>query len=268
MKFDITPPQRAIFRLVQWFFDMYSSPTPAVATFQEKPLPEGAILAGWSALVHRLAIQAPVRQPTCVAQRHVRGSRRRQEPWIIFDRRYWRGDSLADHLTFALRHEPIDLLVLKRVFDAAPKAEIEAMIRAAPTGIPARRAWFLYEALTGRTLDVDDAPRAQAIDLLDPEAYFTAKPHLSTRHRIRDNLLGDRRFCPVIRRTKALTDFLDRDLAATARETVGRASAHLVARAASFMLLADSRASFEIEGESPSIRSTSGLGICPRNWRA
>lgn len=230
---------------------MSSSPTLTVATFQEKSLPEGAILAGWSALVHRLAIQAPVRQPTCVAQRHVRGTRRRQEPWIIFDRRYWHGDSLADHLTFALRHEPIDLLVLKRVFDAAPKAEIEAMIRAAPTGIPARRAWFLYEALTGRTLDVDDAPTAQAIDLLDPEAYFTAKPRLSRRHRIRDNLLGDRRFCPVIRRTKALTNFLDRDLAATARETVGRAGAQLVARAASFMLLADSRASFEIEGERP-----------------
>ena len=33
-----------------------------------------------------------------------------------------------------------------------------------------------------------------------------------------------------------------------ARETVGRTGAHLVARAASFMLLADSRASFEIEG--------------------
>src|SRR5262249_60411707 len=59
------------------------------------------------------------------------------------------------------------------------------------------------------------------------------------------------RFCPVIRRTKALTDFLARDLATRARETLGRTGAHLVARAASFMLLADSRASFEIEGERP-----------------
>ena len=32
---------------------------------------------------------------------------------------------------------------------------------------------------------------------------------------------------------------------------MGRTGAHLVARAASFMLLADSRASFEIEGERP-----------------
>jgi hypothetical protein len=64
---------------------------------------------------------------------------------------------------------------------------------------------------------------------------------------MRDNLLGTSRFCPIIRRTKALTEFLALDLAAKARETVGRTDAHLVARAASFVLLADGRASFEIE---------------------
>jgi len=68
---------------------------------------------------------------------------------------------------------------------------------------------------------------------------------------VRDNLLGDGRFCPLIRRTKILDDVLSADLAAKARETVGRTGAHLVARAASFLLLADSRASFEIEGERP-----------------
>jgi hypothetical protein len=109
----------------------------------------------------------------------------------------------------------------------------------------------LYETLIDRTLPIDDAPQAQAIDLLDPKAYFTRKPHLSRRHRVRDNLLGNGRFCPIIRRTEALSAFLDQDLAARARETVGRTGAHLVARAASFMLLADSRASFEIEGERP-----------------
>src|SRR4029077_10765491 len=41
------------------------------------------------------------------------------------------------------------------------------------------------------------------------------------------------------------------NLAKKASEIIGRTSAHLVARAASFMLLADSRASFEIEGERP-----------------
>jgi hypothetical protein len=58
------------------------------------------------------------------------------------------------------------------VFEAAPQAELEAFVRAAPGSAPVRRAWFLFEALTGRTLDADDAPRGVAVNLLDPEAYF------------------------------------------------------------------------------------------------
>lgn len=233
-----------------------SAPIPV---FQEKIIPAGTRLAGWAALVQALALQGPVRRPSCVSEQHVRGSHREEGAWTIFDKRYWPGDTFADHLTFALRHEDIDLLILKRAFEAVPQAGVEAgveaiveaIVRAAPTGIPARRAWYLYEILTGRTLDLDDAPTAAAIDLLDPEAYFTGKPRLSRRHRVRDNLLGTGRFCPVIRRTEALTEFLALDLAAKARETLRRTGSHLVARAASFMLLADSRASFEIEGERP-----------------
>lgn len=222
-----------------------------VPVFQEKTVPQGTKLAGWARLVQALGISAPVRSPACVSDQHVRGSSREEGPWRVFDKRYWPGETFADHLTFGLRHEGIDLLVLKRAFDAASREEVETMVRAAPTGIPSRRAWYLYEALTGRTLDVEDAPNAGAIDLLDPDAYFTSKPRLSKRHRVRDNLLGTGRFCPVIRRTKALTEFIALDLSAKARETVGRTGAHLVARAASFLLLADSRASFEIEGERP-----------------
>jgi hypothetical protein len=225
--------------------------SPPITIFQDNTIPAGCRLAGWAALVHALAIAAPVRRPASVSEQFIRGSRRREQGWIVYDKRYWPGDSFADHLTFALRHEELDLLILKRVFEAVSQAEIEAFVRAAPTGIPARRAWYLYETLTGRTLPLGDAPQAQAIDLLDPKAYFTGKPRLSRRHRVRDNLLGNGRFCPIIRCTKALTGFLEQDLAATARETVGRTGAHLVARAASFMLLADSRASFEIEGERP-----------------
>ena len=225
--------------------------TSGIRIFQDKIVPSGARLAGWAALVHALGIQCPVRRPSGIAEQHVLGGRRKEGGWTVYDKRYWPGDDLADHLVFALRHEDIDLLILKRVFEAAPRADIEALVRAAPTGGPARRAWYFYELLTGRTLDVEDAGRGTAIDLLDPKAYFTGKPLLSRRHKVRDNLLGTRRFCPVIRRTETLAEYLDLDIAAKARETVGRTSRHLVARAASFMLLADSRASFEIEGERP-----------------
>jgi hypothetical protein len=222
-----------------------------IPVFQERTIPADTRPAGWAALAQALGLRAPVRRPSCVSRQHIRGSRRDERGWTVFDTRYWPGGAFADHLTFALRHEELDLPILKRAFDAAPQSEIVAIVRASPTGVTARRAWYLYERLTGRTLDVHDAPSVAAIDLLDPKAYFTGKPRLSKRHRVRDNLLGTGGFCPVIRRTPALTEFLALDLAAKARETVGRTGAHLVARAASFMLLADSRASFEIEGERP-----------------
>jgi hypothetical protein len=223
----------------------------APTIFQEKSVPYRSKLAGWAALVQALTISAPVRRPSCVSEQHIRGSHREEGIWTIFDKRYWPGDTFADHLLFALRHEDIDLLILKRVFEAVAHSEIETIIHAAPTGIPARRVWYFYEILTSCTLDIEDVPSAAAIDLLDSDAYFTGKPRLSKRHRVRDNLLGSGRFCPVIRRSKTLTELLALDLSNRARETVGRTGGHLVARAASFMLLADSRASFEIEGERP-----------------
>ncbi len=224
---------------------------PQADGFQEQTIPQGARLVGAAALVHELSIAAQVRHPSCVAEQHVSGSRRRAEAWTIFDKRYWPGVDFADHLAFILKHEDADFLVLKRILEAAPQAEIEALVRAAPTALHVRRAWYLYEALTGRTLDVEDAPRVAAIDLLDPKAYFTGKPRISRRHRVRDNLLGTGRFTPVIRRTEALEQTLVLDLATRARDIVGRTGRHLIARAGSFMLLADSRASFQIEGERP-----------------
>jgi len=89
-----------------------------------------------------------VRRPSCVSQQYVGGSRREDGAWTVFDKRSWPGDSLADHLTFALRHEDIDLLILKRVFETVPRAEVGTLVRTAPTGIPVRRAWYLYETLT------------------------------------------------------------------------------------------------------------------------
>jgi hypothetical protein len=219
-------------------------------SFQGEPVPKGTQLAGWTALVQALGLRAPVRRPSCVSAKHIRGSQREEGYWRVFDKRYLPGGQFADHLTFALRHETIDLLVLKRAFDAVPKAVVETFINSAATGTQTRRAWFFYETLTGQTLDVEDAPNITAVDALDAKAYFTGKPRLSRRHRVRGNLLGGSGdYCPVIRRTAVLEEFAALGLAERAAATVGRTGRHLVARAASFLLLADSRASFEIEGE-------------------
>jgi Fic/DOC family protein len=229
---------------------MRIDPAPP-AMFQDRLVPNGTRLAGLAALVHGLDVKAPVRRLSCVSEGHVRGSQRQEDDWTTYDKRYWPGDSLSDHLIFAMRHEMLDLLVLARVFKAAPEADIRTLVLEAPTSSHGRRAWFLYETLTGKKLDVPDAPNVAAVDLLDPKLYFTGKPTLSRRHRVRDNLLGTGAFCPIIRRSAELEGYAKRKLADKAQEIVGRTGAHVIARAASFMLLADSRASFEIEGERP-----------------
>ncbi len=219
--------------------------------FQDKLVPARTELAGWAALVHTLGLKAPVREPSCISEKHIGGSQRIDGPWRVFDKRYKAGCDLTDHLTFALRHEAIDLLVLKRALETVPGKTIEEFVKATPTGAVTRRLWFFYELLTGSRLNLDDAQNVSAVDALDPELYFTSEPRLSQRHRVRDNLLGSAGFCPIIRKSEKLISYLELDLAQKAQETIVKTGAKLIARAASFMLLADSRASFEIEGERP-----------------
>ena len=219
--------------------------------FQDRLVPKETRLAGWAALVDGLGIAAPVRAASTVAGGSIKGSRRKKGGWTVFDKRYWPGRHVTDHISFALRHEWFDPLVLKRVFDAVDPGTISAFVRDAPTGKAARRVWFFYESMTGRRLPIDDAPTVTAVDALDPRSYVTGNAVLSKRHRVRDNLLGTGGYCPVIRRTEAIDDLRERRLADKAAETVGRTSKLLISRAASFLLLADSRASFAIEGERP-----------------
>lgn len=219
--------------------------------FQGEVLPSDSQLVGLTALANALNLAAPIRTTACVSDKHISGSIRMEGLWRVYDKRYWPGDRFDDHLDFALRNEDLDLLVLKKVFEAVDPSVMTAFIKATPKGISSRRAWYLYELLTARRLDIPDDPNVPAVDLLDSEAYFTGKPRLSRRHRVRDNLLGSGTYCPVIRRTERLNKLTESKLAEKAAEILGRTGAHVMTRAASFLLLADSRASFEIEGERP-----------------
>ena len=135
--------------------------------FQENPIPQQASLAGWAALVHALKIQAPVRQFSCVSERHVGGNRRIEGRWEIFDKRYLPEDTVLEHLRFALRYENIDLLILKRIFDVMAQDVLVQAVRSTPNSAITRRLWFFYEILTGKLLDIDDAPVVTAVNALD-----------------------------------------------------------------------------------------------------
>src|SRR5207302_1066350 len=100
-------------------------------------------------------------------------------------------------------------------------------------------------------LDLPDAAKAPYVSILDEKRQFAAKGHTVTRYRVRNNLPGTPDFCPLVRRSERLVGILGGDLAAEARAVVQRTAPDLMARAAAFLLLEDSKASYGIEGEHP-----------------
>ncbi len=157
---------------------------------------------------------------------------------------------LAGQLAFAFKWEGIDLGVLAALFENVPDGKIAEIVRRTPTGAFARRLWFLHEWLTGRTLDVPAPGKVRAVPVLDPDLQYgleTALP--SSRHKVFDNLPGTRRFCPLARRSPALQVAGAGRYGERAREVIGRTRADLIARAAAFLLVKDSKSSFAIEGE-------------------
>jgi hypothetical protein len=196
---------------------------------------------------HGLTVPLP-RQLHAIGERHKVIS---SDAWRLLTPRHAPDATLAGQLTFALKWEGVDLLVLKRLFLAVDAEEIAQLVRDQPTGSYARRIWFLYEWLTGQKLDVPNATRGTFVDVLDPELQFAVPGERSARHRVRNNLPGTPNFCPLVFRTEALASFLDQDLAARAQATIAPVPADILARAAAFLLLEDSKSSFAIEGERP-----------------
>ncbi len=161
-------------------------------------------------------------------------------------------DTLAGHLEFALKWEGVRLSVLAPLFRAVKAGDVTAFIRKQPTGKYARRAWFLYEWLTDGRLDLPDAGKVRSVPLLDPDRQIALEEGmLSSRHMVRDNLPGTSGFCPLVWRTERLENYRKKRLDESAREVIGRTHPDVMSRAAAFLLLDDSRASFRIEGEHP-----------------
>lgn len=221
----------------------------AVTVFHGRRLPEAATPVGYAALIEAYDLAVPV--PLTLAAIGPRHKVYEADGWRIYTPRHAPSADLVGHLTFALRYEGLDLAVLKALFRAAGPDAMISMVRAAPTGAYARRIWFLYEWLLEELLDLPDAGLGAYALVVDPKQQWATEGTNSTRHRVKNNLPGTPAFCPMIFRTPALEAFVARDLAGEARRLVAQVPADLLARTAAFLLLKDSRSSFQIEGEDP-----------------
>lgn len=159
-------------------------------------------------------------------------------------------DTLAGHLTFALKHEGVHLEFLARLYAVVPIDELEAWVAAEPTGQYARRAGFFYEYLTGLQLGFPGVAAGNYVAALDPDEYLTAsQPVNNPRWRVRDNLPGTRNYCPLVSRTARVCQAEQYDCAQHLADLEAEFGADVLLRSAVWLTVKESRASFAIEHE-------------------
>jgi len=175
----------------------------------------------------------------------------------VYPVRYWPGNKVGDHLEFALKYDGINLGLLTRIFEYAPQEELTEYIKSKPTGKYTRRIWFFYEFLTRKQLPVDDITSGNYVDALEAKKYYTiANGEKSQRHRIVNNLLGPKDFCPVIRKTEKLSKMDSTDLRKKCEDIVTSYPPELLRRALSYLYNKETKSSFEIEHIKPNASRT------------
>lgn len=158
----------------------------------------------------------------------------------------------AAHLQFHLRHEIPHLEFLARLFEQSGPSAVQMWVYAEPTGQYARRAAFLYEWLTADTLTVPERLGGNYIEALDCATLVTASKEYTTkvqRWRVNNNLPGTRHFCPTVVKTEAVRKACELNVPALFQTLTAEFGEELLLRAATWMTLRESKASFTIEGE-------------------
>ena len=141
----------------------------------------------------------------------------------------------VDHLVFALKYDGVALSVLAAVFAAMGGQPLVKAIETQGPDKYLRQLWFFYEWLMDARLELPDLHQGNYVDALDPDRYFVVPGRRSSRHRVRNNLLGTRTWCPVVRRTQRLKSLVAEPLAERMLQIVRRPDSELLRCAVQYL---------------------------------
>ncbi len=207
-------------------------------------------LAGYAYVLEKLAITGiPNWHRSAVATSGTH-SVTRQDRFVdeVFRAQYWPGETIGAHLEFALKYDGVNLALLAKIFEKVAMQELVEFIKSKPTGKYVRRIWFFYEFLTEKRLPIDDMTTSNYVDALEAKDYYTVqKGERSPRHRVVNNLLGPRTFCPVVRKTERLLELDSASLQKRCEEIVTDYPPQLLRHALRSLYTIEAKSSFEIE---------------------
>jgi hypothetical protein len=221
-------------------------------------VPDKSGLIGYSLLISKFNLAVlPPRRLSFLGTTNVRREIFNEaQVRIVYPPSYDPGRTLTAHLEFALKHEGLNLEVLaaffRRVDLNAFETELLAALREHPLGQHLRRLWFVYEWLTDRVLPIPDLTTGNYVPLVDPKEFYTSPPRRMRRQRINENLLGNRDFSPMVRRTEKLAAFEKKNIKVKVERIVEQYDPDTIRSAVSYLYTKETRSSFGIEGERPS----------------
>ncbi|MBT5228973.1 MAG: Fic family protein, partial [Methylococcales bacterium] len=163
------------------------------------------------------------------------------------------GETVPEHLEVAIKYQGIRLSYLSPIFDVIDVSELTEYIKEKPKSDIRRCIWYLYEWLTEEALAIEESTAAYT-NLLDDQYYFTsANSRRHSRTRVINNLLGNKQFCPMVRKTTKMKSLAKRDVMAMAQHHLSALSPFLdtetLGRSVSYLYTKETKSSTEIEKE-------------------
>lgn len=161
------------------------------------------------------------------------------------------GNSVLEHLLFALKHEGTNLAVLEQAVQHLPSDDLVAALHNAPSGSYVRQLGFFWETFRKEQLQGIPEIAGPTIPIFDPAVYVTSAGYRDARWRVQWNGLGSTNYCVTVEKTGAVV----RGMTARILERTNAFSAKLgkamLDRSLSWAYLSETEGSFAIEKEKP-----------------
>jgi len=173
---------------------------------------------------------------------------------VLYPEAMWPGDRLFDHLRFALEHEGVQPGVLKAFGNRTDLPRLildDATQSVRPLH---RRLAFMHTFLTGEIVPLAVAKGQRYIDVANPRLQFVLdKGDLDPAYRVRNNLLGNPRFCPQVFKSARMLAAL-RDDSVAGNDPWANCPPELQERIEHYLYHHETQASWKIEREPPHAR--------------
>ena len=163
------------------------------------------------------------------------------------------GSTLFEQIETAIQYQGIRLAYMAAIFEKLNANQLTDFIKDKPQAANRRCIWFLYEWLTDTQLNIENS-KSNYAPLLDDNFYYTmSEGERNSRTRIINNMIGNKNFCPMIRKTKEIINCAEKDIMAMAQHQLKHLhhsiNPELLGRSVEYLYTKETKSSTEIERE-------------------